>query len=128
MKTLDDIKKIFFREKMPYWSLFNSRNGRESSTPAEVMELDKEERLATSWAYLEDEVMPDLTDGKYKINIMPNQNASKSKITQEFQWGEMPVATPSVPAARTAGIGNIGASSIRAEGSISRTVFVNDPI
>ncbi len=112
MKTLDDMKKIFFREKMPYWSLYNSRNGRESSTQSEVMESDKETRLAASWAYLEDEVMPDLADGVYKINIMPNVNASKSKITHHFQWGEMPVATPSVPAARTAGIGNIGAASI----------------
>ena len=112
MKTLDDIKKIFFREKMPYWSLYNGRNGRESSTTSEIMELDKDTRLAASWAYLEDEVMPDLVDGKYKINIMPNVNASKSKISHDFQWGEIPIVHAATPAARTAGIGNVGAASI----------------
>ena len=107
MKTLDDIKIIFFREKMPYWSLYNSRNGRESSTPPDVMKMTLQDAaLTASWAYLEDEVMPELADGVYKINIMANVNASKSKITKEFQWGEMPLVA--TPAARTAGIGNIG--------------------
>ena len=111
MKTFDDIEKIFFREKLYYWSLRNSKSKGVSRTSSEVIAMaDEKARLQKSFEELED-VINDEEDGVYTIAIMPHQQGGKSKLEYQFRIGEVEEPTrrgrDNAVHARTAGIGNL---------------------
>ena len=122
MKTFDDIQTIFFREKKPYWSLINAKGKRESSTPDDVMLLDGKERLAASWAYLEDEVLPTCDTGKMTLNLLTNATASKTKQSYDFQWGDTPSVNPVNAVNARQNHGNGGIAGL---GSIAGLEFIS---
>ena len=114
MKTFDDIEKIFFREKLYYWSLRNSKGKGISRTSNEVIALvDEKARLQKAFEELED-VINDEEDGVYTIAIMPHQQGGKSKLEYQFRIGEVEEQPRrsrdnggNNGNARTAGIGNL---------------------
>jgi hypothetical protein len=107
-KTVDDIIRIFNREKLPYFSIHNTKGKRLSRTPDDVMKIDDDkERLEASLEWLENEVLPDLDEGVYRIKLQPNMNAGKAAIEYDFMIGDPPQRTATARVGNTGGINGI---------------------
>ncbi|MEN9611211.1 MAG: hypothetical protein RLZZ628_2025 [Bacteroidota bacterium] len=87
MKTLSDLERLFFREKRPYWVIYDKKGVRKAAVTENIMQTeDKKERLDESWnCVLEAET--DLDAGEYKMVLMTHENAGKGKIVHDFVIG-----------------------------------------
>jgi hypothetical protein len=115
MKNLADYQGLFFREKRPYWVIFDKKGIRKAAVPQDVMETeDKKERLDESWSSLL-ESESDLTTGEYRLVLQSSENAGKGKIIQDFVVGN-PSSAASV--GNTGRISSQGVSGLNGIGGI----------
>jgi len=115
MKNLADYQGLFFREKRPYWVIFDKKGIRKAAVPVDVMETeDKKERLDESWSSLL-ESESDLATGEYRLVLQTSENAGKGKIIQDFVVGNPP---SSASVGNTGRISSQGVSGLNGIGGI----------